>query len=173
MRLYNAPRVPERRYVLAELGSYYCRANGVSCMSISHQALFERFTARLRQELETVQPRPLDAGQIGEQLEAEKTRRDRLTEAYLAGAYNLPEYLLHKNPLDEIVRRLEGQVNNLEETNRRQAGRTEQARYILDNWEDFIESLRADEDVQASNHTLRAVIKHITVSRADLQIDFI
>lgn len=173
MRLYNAPRVPGRRYVLSELGAYRCRENGVRCMSINHEDLFARFTEKLRSALQDLRPQPVDADSLADELKAEKEKKDRLTEAYLAGAYNLREYLEYKTPLDEGIERLERQVNGAEETVRQQAERMSQARYILENWSDFVASLRVDEDVQAGNHTLRAVVSRIVVKGDDLEIEFL
>lgn len=173
MHLYKAPRVPERRYVLAELGAYRCRGNGVACMAIGHEDLFERFTSRLQIALESVRPQPVDAAGLADRLKAETEKKDRLTEAYLAGAYSLPEYLGYKAPVDESIDQLSRQINSIEETIRLQAERMAQARYILDNWRDFVASLRADADAQAGNHTLRAVISRIVVKRDDLEIEFL
>jgi hypothetical protein len=173
MRSYNTPRVPGRQYVILERGSYCCRKGGVYCSAIKHVDLFNQVTAHLRESLENARAEPVNAGDILEHLNAEIAKRDRLTEAYLAGAYQLDEYLRHKSPLDETIKRAEKQHRNIEDTIRRQAAQTEQSRYILDNWDDFIESLRDEENMQASNHALRAVIARIVVKPDGVGIELV
>jgi hypothetical protein len=58
-------------------------------------------------------------------------RRNRLTEAYLAKAYKLAEYLDIKKDLDSAIEQAEGKVANLEYERSRQAEKINHYRLII------------------------------------------
>lgn len=96
-------------------------SQGISALKASDRQTARRHLAQaLRESLENARAEPVNAGDILEHLNAEIAKRDRLTEAYLAGAYQLDEYLRHKSPLDETIKRAEKQHRNIEDAIRRQ-----------------------------------------------------
>jgi hypothetical protein len=48
----------------------------------------------------------------------------------------------------------------------------QQAGYILDNWDDFVASLKS-EKTQETNHVLRSVIRKIVITDNDLSLEFV
>lgn len=173
IRYYNAPRVPDRQYPIIELGSYGCRNNGTKCATITHAKLFSEFITQLRAALETYQPTELNRETIAQTLTAENDKKDRLTAAYLAGAYTLAEYLQYKKPLDETIERLERQRDNLQDLERRHAQQAEQTRYLLTHWDDFTAALQSDEDMHPVNAILSQVIDKILVHKDRVEIVFL
>lgn len=167
----HAPRLPGNQYVSPELGRYRCRDNGNSCNLISHADLFPLVVERLRLALAAVEPQQISVSPDND-LDDLIDRRNRLTEAYLAKAYKLAEYLDIKRDLDSEIEQAEGKVANLEHERSRQAEKVKYAKFILENWDDFVKSLQTD-NPQENNQALRSILKRIIVlPEQDIRLEF-
>ncbi|PKN93964.1 MAG: hypothetical protein CVU44_06060 [Chloroflexi bacterium HGW-Chloroflexi-6] len=168
----HAPRLPGNQYVSPELGRYRCRKNGNSCNVIAHTELFPLVLERLRTALLEVESEKINAISPDGDLTELIDRRNRLTEAYLAKAYKLAEYLEIKKDLDSAIEQAEGKVANLEYERSRQAEKIKHVNFILKNWDDFVESLQTD-NPQANNQALRSILTRIIISPGpDVRLEF-
>lgn len=153
---------------------YKCRKGGIKNghIRVHHSHLLAVFVETLYTAIQQQDHVP-QTESLAAQLAENNHKRQRITDAYAAGAFELAEFLEYKKPLDIEAERLENQIKDSKTGQENRNQRARLAAYIIENKTDFLASLTDETNSQAANHTLRSIIHKITVHPGPtVQINF-